>query len=171
MIRLSKHMFSRPTSLMLAGCLAGGLVTLVPVGSASAQCQYEVTVIKGPICGDFGYPPTQVTGINESGVMAGTYLACSLGPDVPFTWTPESGVVPIDLPSGDGGPATDINDAGQVTGWFNPQGSFAGLGFLHDNTGLTIIYPPAGTFLHAHGLNNQAQIVHTSFHIGDEYGC
>lgn len=135
------------------------LAALITVNGAHAQCRYEIAIIQGPRCGIFGYAPTEVSGINRTGMVTGTYRSCLIGPEVPFTWTPESGLLPIDLPPGEGGPALDVNDAGQVAGWFRPQATYGALAFVHDASGLTVIYPPAGSFSQALALNNDGWIV------------
>ncbi len=64
--------------------------------------EYEITaVIVGPFCNDtFHFAPTTGHGINADGVVTGYHKPCALGPDTPFIWTEQGGVVNIPMPTG-----------------------------------------------------------------------
>ena len=86
--------------------LAVATIALLLGASPSAHGQipeeYEITaVILGPFCNDiFPYPPTKGHGITAGGVVAGYYDACVIGPEIPFIWTQDDGLVDIPMPSG-----------------------------------------------------------------------
>lgn len=129
-----------------------------------AQCQYEVTSILGPPCPP-PFPGTATLsgkGINELGEVVGEYAHCG-GDSLPdaFRWSPESGLELIDFPAGTSSSTpTDINDLGQVVGWYNPPSEFGALAFFWDQEGLVTIFPPpGGSWSAAHGINNAGQVV------------
>ncbi len=79
-------------------------VALVLVSSSARVCaqipeRYEITaVIVGPCGNDFS--PTTGHGINADDVVTGYYAVCALGPETPFIWTEQGGLVNIPMPAG-----------------------------------------------------------------------
>ncbi len=146
------------------------IVTLVAAFSCSvgadAQCEYNVTFIQPPPCPFFGPPATFGYGINELRQIAGSHWQCgnSWGDDAAFFWTAESGIGILNMPAGTFDSfAFDVNDAGQVVGWFDVAGDgFSTLGFLCVGNQLTVIPPPAGTFSSAKAISNAGLIVGTT---------
>ena len=126
-VSLVAWQFARPVVLL-------GVLLVIPAlasGRATAQCQYEVTIIQEEDCRPFGVPPVIPQGINEAGHIVGYLNPCVVGLNFPFVWTPESGIVPLDMPPGTNrGRALDINDAGEIVGWFDLTGDeFGDLAF------------------------------------------
>ena len=64
----------------------------------------------------------------------------------------------LNLPTNVNSQATDINDSGQVVGFFMPS-DMTSDGFVLANGKLTILQAPGSTFTQALGENNQGQIV------------
>ncbi len=125
---------------------------MFPAGlSSHAQIpeQYEITeVIVGPFCNDnFHFAPTTGQGINADGVVTGHYKPCSLGPDTPFIWTEQDGVVNIHMPTGfQGGRAFGI-DGPLVVGYASFAGDDLGRqAFIYniDSSALEFIPQPDG---------------------------
>ncbi len=95
-------------------CIAG---TLLATSPAAAQCQYDVTVIQAPdVCGILGPVITTGTGLNENGEVVG-YWSCPVGNDKAFVWTPETGLISLEMPAGVvDARAFDIDNAGDIVG-------------------------------------------------------
>ncbi len=93
-----------PRGVSAVSVTAAGLAALLLGASPSAHGQipeeYEITaVIVGPFCNDiFPFPPTKGQGITADGVVAGYYDACVIGPEIPFIWTQDDGLVDIPMP-------------------------------------------------------------------------
>jgi probable HAF family extracellular repeat protein len=137
-------------------------VLLSSVPSARGQCEYEVAVIRHPPCPPpLGYPPIDGLGLNELGHVVGEHWACDWDEDHAFVWTPESGLVTLDMPPGTyTSTAYDINEASQIVGELSITGDDLGiLGFLRDgDTVTTLGTMPGGTFSTAQAINSAAQV-------------
>jgi probable HAF family extracellular repeat protein len=100
----------------------------------------------------------QVLGLNNTGQAAGYWQAPS-GFDTPFVFNPflppdgQFSLIP-NLPSGVSAQATDINNRGEVTGFF-----VGGNGFLLSAGKLTTLSFPGATETMALGLNDLGQVV------------
>lgn len=108
---------------LLAAALAVG--SIARHASAQIPCGYEVAaVIKGPFCSPFGYPTTIPSDIGEDGTVVGSYAECTIGPPVPFRWSPSEGFESLAVPFGySAGGAQGIDDkTGWVAGSLKPQG-------------------------------------------------
>ena len=127
---------------------------------AEAQCHYGVTLIQGPWCEPFEYPPTHGKGINEAGDVVGYYTSCDIGPEKAFVWTADSGFVTLNIPGANQAWAEDI--AGQfVVGRFvDSDTEFTILAFVSDGVSLTPILPPPGDpLIEAFAVNESGQVV------------
>jgi probable HAF family extracellular repeat protein len=143
------------------GLMAALLVGLGVSAPCPGQCQYEVTIIQAEECEPYGYPPTIGLGLNELGHVVGYYPFCVIGHDVPFLWTPETGMIDLPLPP-DSYEATaeDINDTGQIVGTMTIAD--VGLrGFFYDNGEYTVLPPviPDAGWSTALAINNEGQVV------------
>jgi len=144
------------SSLLAASLIAGALAS-----GAAGQCQYEVTIIQAEECPPYGYPPTKGLGLNESGHVVGSYPFCVIGFDVPFLWTPETGMIDLPLPPDSyEARAGDINDAAQITGSMTIA-DVGFRGFIYDNGGYTVLPPviPDAGWSSASAINDHAQVV------------
>ena len=155
---------TRPGRSLPALALLGLLCcALAGARQSHAQCEYEVTLIQPLPCPFFGPPPTYGRGINELGQIAGSRFLCGngWGDDGAFLWTPETGIVMLDMPAGTFDSfAFDVNDAGQVIGTFDvADDGFSVLAFISEGNQLTVIRPPAGTFSEAYAISNSGQVV------------
>jgi probable HAF family extracellular repeat protein len=94
-----------------------GWLAAFPAARVDAQCQYEVTVIQGPYCGEpFGYPVTKGRGMNEVAGLVGWY-SCDLVADRAYLWTAASGLTTLPIPPGfSAAEASGANDLGHVVG-------------------------------------------------------
>ena len=160
-----RKMLTRPTTSLPSVLLLGLICstpTLVGPRQSQAQCEYAVTVIRPAECPFFGPPPTFGNGINELGDVAGAHWQCgnSWTDDTAFLWTAEIGMTTLSMPTGTSeSSALDVNDAGQVVGWFNiPGDGFSILAFLAERSQLTVIYPPAGTYSQACAISNDGLV-------------
>jgi Ca2+-binding RTX toxin-like protein len=109
----------------------------------------------------------QLLGINDVGQEAGyssldpagqvNQLAYVRGAGGAYTFL-DNATHTLTLPSNVNSQATDISNAGQVTGFFMPTGTTSD-GFVLNNGKLTILQAPGSTFTQALGENNQGQIV------------
>ena len=129
---------------------------------AAAQCHYGVTLIQGPWCEPFEYPPTHGKGINEAGDVVGYYTSCDIGPEKAFVWTADSGFVTLNIPGANQAKAEDI--AGQfVVGWFvDSDSGFTTIAFVSDGASVTPIFPPpGGSLIAAFAVNESGQVVGT----------
>jgi uncharacterized membrane protein len=150
----------RPVLRAAAVAVLLGLMGYSAAG-VHGQCQYEVTIIRGPWCDDvFEYPPTGGAGINEHGHIAGGYRPCDLGPSQAFVWTPESGMVELEMPSGVmSGSGLDITDGGHVVGIMGGYAT-SERGFYYDGSQVIDLGTlPGGTYSQAHAINEQGWIV------------
>jgi uncharacterized membrane protein len=93
--------------------------------------------------------------------VVGYYPFCVIGFDVPFLWTPETGMIDLPLPPGSyEASCGDINEAGQITG----ARTIADVGYrgiVYDNgdyTGLPPVSPDAG-WSTALAINKQGTVV------------
>lgn len=145
----------------VGSCASIGLALLLGlVQAAGAQCTYSVTLIAGPECPPYGTPPTFGTGLNEAGEVCGTYTACTLGPNTPFVWSAETGLVVLQIPSSSEATARGIS-LGYVVGYYeNPHDKLSYLAFLMQGEAFTEIPPPAGgLWIQAYGVNVLGQVV------------
>ena len=134
----------------------------VTATSAHAQCQYDVTIIQAPVC-----PPplpepaaTFATALNDFGEVVGYHRQCDeLTLDEAFVWSPETGLVTLDRPTGFvGARANDINDIGDIVGSLRTNNRFRGALWQGDQV-VDLGIPPAGNFSMASAVNNQSQVV------------
>ncbi len=146
--------------LTLCGVCSSALIV---DGRSYAQCEYDVTVIQGPWCGEiFEYPPTLAKGVNECGDVVGYYSECLIGPNKAFLWTADSGLVTLNLPGAIEAVAEDVSGQ-RIVGFFNdPNDEFGSLAFLRDGANVIPIIPPGATLSHAHGVNGVGQVVGSS---------
>lgn len=156
------HRSARPASrwLWAAGAALGMLLPGV-AGPAHAQCQYSVTVILGPECPPFGFPPIGAEDVTELGAVVGTYRQCTLGADQAYVWTAETGFSTLQLPPGaQFAKAAGANDQGMIVGTWSPDGVAGQQAFLWQ-AGEWLTLPPAGNgiFSGATAINNTRQIV------------
>jgi uncharacterized membrane protein len=124
---------------------------------ALAQLQLTVTILDAP-----GGDGTQLTGINNNGVISGYYLQNNeTGGE--FTW--QNGVfsyfnVPDECDVVTGG----INDSNQVVGYYAPQVDCnQAIGLVYDGATFTYFQYPGAQFTRAYGINNAGLIVGTEF--------
>jgi probable HAF family extracellular repeat protein len=103
--------------VILSGCtdpesVTGGVVVLDPAQAPPLHLSHAAIDL-----GTLGGDQSVATGINNAGVIAGTSLRPD-GRSSAFRWTGNSGMTPLeelgDVCSG----ATDINNAGDIVGWF-----------------------------------------------------
>jgi len=142
----------------LSGALLAGLAAAAP---CPGQCQYEVTIIQAEECPPYGYPPTTGLGLNESGHVVGYYPFCVIGFDVPFLWTPETGMIDLPLPPDSyEARAGDINDAGHITGSMTIA-DVGFRGFVYENGQYTVLPPviPDAGWSGASAINNDGTVV------------
>jgi len=143
------------------GPVAALVVGLATAAGCPGQCQYEVTIIQAEECPPYGYPPTTGLSLNESGHVVGYYKYCVIGPDVPFLWTAETGMIDLPLPPDSNEAwAEDINDAGHITGSMTIA-DVGYRGFIYDNGEYTVLPPvvPDSGWSSASAINNRAQVV------------
>lgn len=144
--------------------LVGAITVLfLLTGRALAQpaCGYEVVVVHPSPCGKLGPPPAQGRGINAFGHVAGHRTQCSDQLDRAFLWTPQKGMVDLEMPEDAfRSQALDVNDNGWTVGWVDISGDdLASLGFLHDGrTAITLGTLPGGNWSEALAINNAGQI-------------
>ena len=141
--------------------LMGVLILAVLAPGAAGQCQYEVTIIQAEECPPYGYPPTTGLSLNESGHVVGYYKYCVVGPDVPFLWTRETGMIDLPLPPDSyEARAEDINNDDQVVGLMihNDYGHRA---FIYDDGEYTVLPPVIHDrgWSYATAINDHAQVV------------
>ncbi len=141
---------TRRRILAMAG-LAAGVLAATNVVCAQLPCGYDVTIIQAPETPPFGFPPTIGFGVNELVHVCGYWTV--LGPDEhAFVWTPETGLVTLDMPPGTSASTASEIDGNQIVGAFDGSGDgFGTLGFLYnyDTCEFIEIPPPAGTFSNA----------------------
>jgi uncharacterized membrane protein len=133
----------RPLTFALALCL----LAVLPAASASPDDPPEYIVHDLGSIDDRG--ETVAVAINDRGEIAG-FGTSSSGLTVPFYWSAQTGFIKIlDTYSGN---ALDINDKGQVVGWFNRNGVI--VGFLWSRRGGFVELP-----LQPVGINDRGDII------------
>lgn len=147
-----------------AKVMVGAIVALLGLrGQALAQpaCGFEVVIVHPNPCGQFGPPPTTGWGLNSFGHVAGHHEKCSNQLDVAFLWTPQTGMVDLQMPEDAvRSRALDVNDNGWTVGWVSIRGDDLGsLGFLHDGeTAITLGTLPGGNYSQATAINRAGQV-------------
>jgi len=102
-------------------------------------------------------PFTQLLGVNDSGRAAG-YWTDAAGNFHPFTWVPGTFTEITTIPGQVSAQATDVNNAGDATG-FNMKTPTTSDGFLDVGGTFTTLDFPGSTFTQALGLNNSGDVV------------
>jgi uncharacterized membrane protein len=124
---------------------------------AFAQLPLTITILDVP-----GGVSTELTGINNNGVISGYYIQNN-ETGAEFTW--QNGVfsyfnVPDECDVVTGG----INDSNQVVGYYAPQEDCnQAIGFVYDGATFTYFQYPGAQFTQAFGINNAGLIVGTEF--------
>lgn len=132
--------------------LFGGSIS----ATAAGQCYYTWQEIPNPpgwVC--------QGGRINNHGHIAGNLA--NIGENMRgYTWTPETGTRVLPFPNGAYDmTVTDMNDAGQVTGWATST-ALGWFGFVWDGSSYTIIpRPDWATQIRPAAINNAGQVVGT----------
>lgn len=85
----------------------------------SGQCQYEVTIIRAPLCSGGGVPfqpGTEPEDISDTGVVVGSYQKCAQdGNREAFMWSEQTGFVTLPRPAGIiSAQALAVSDGGSV---------------------------------------------------------
>ncbi len=128
---------------------------------AQPECGYEVVIVHPSPCGQLGPPPASGRGLNSLGNMAGHRSRCSDGYNNAIFWTPQTGMVDLQMPEDTfRSQALDVNDNGLYVGWVEISGDDLGaLGFLYDGRSvITLGTLPGGNFSQATAINNVGQI-------------
>ena len=92
--------------LWRAGCcaLAAVIAIVATTGPAGAQCMYEVTIIRAPVCPGGGVPEqpgTVAEDISDTGVVVGWYRQCEINSrKEAFRWSEQSGFETLPRPTG-----------------------------------------------------------------------
>ena len=92
--------------LWRAGCcaLAAVIAIVATAGPAGAQCMYEVTIIRAPLCPGGGVreqPGTVAEDMSETGVVVGWYTQCAdFSRKEAFMWSEQSGFETLPRPTG-----------------------------------------------------------------------
>jgi uncharacterized membrane protein len=126
---------------------------------AFAQLQLTITILDAP-----GGVSTNLTGINNNGVISGYYIQ-NFETGAEFTW--QNGVfsyfnVPGECDVVTGG----INDSNQVVGYYAPLTDCnQAIGFVYDGANYTYFQYPGAQFTQAFGINN------AGFIVGREYAA
>lgn len=152
---ICRSVYRATTPIILVGVLG------YSAAGVHGECQYEVTIIRGPWCDDvFEYPPTGSAGINEHGHITGGYRPCDVGPSQAFVWTPESGMMELQMPPGTtSGSGLDITEGGHVVGIMGGYAT-SERGFYYDGSQVIDLgTPPGGTYSQAHAINEEGCIV------------
>jgi uncharacterized membrane protein len=137
------------------------LAALAAAAPCPGQCQYEVAIIQAEECEPWGYPSTTGLDLNESGHVVGYYKYCVIGPDVPFLWTPDTGMIDLPLPPDSyEARADDINNDDQVVGLMI-HNDYGHRGFIYDDGEYTVLPPviPDSGWSYAMTINDHAQVV------------
>ena len=138
------------------------LAVAVTATGAQAQCQYDVTIIQAPVCpAPLEEPPVTIAiGLNELGQVVGYHRQCDeLTFDEAFVWTPETGLLTLDRPTGfDGARANDINDSGDIVGSLRMNNRFHGA-LWQGGQVIELGTMPGGNFSVASALNATTQVV------------
>lgn len=167
--RTTSGRYHPPRRLRRAAAHAGALVALLSAAEASGQCQYEVTVIKGPFCGVWGYPPIWATGLNDAGTVVGFYWSCTIGPARPFTWSQGTGLTSLPIPTGFAeAEARDVNERGTVVGRMRlSETEYYRAVLWQDGNPLNLGTLPGGNCSEASAVNASGQVVgswgHTTY--------
>ncbi|MCH8822910.1 MAG: hypothetical protein IH984_05305 [Planctomycetes bacterium] len=140
------------------------MVCLLMADKANAQpeCGYEVVIVHPDPCGPLGPPSASGRGINAFGHIAGLRTKCSDQLSQAFFWTPQTGMVDVNVPVDTfSSEAADIEGT-WIVGTFNLDGDgLSGLGFLYDSetdefTNLGTLR--GGNFSQATAINSAGQV-------------
>lgn len=127
---------------------------------ASAQCQYSISaVIEAPFdCGVLGAASTEVTTMNDLGVVTGTYN-CVAGAPRPFMWSEEMGFVAIPLPEGmTFAIPEDINNNSELVGQMGDGGPSRAFHY-HDGVWTDLGVLPGAIHMGANAISDAGVIV------------
>ncbi len=104
-----------------------------------------------------GLDDTAAIGINNAGQIVGEYgLFCDVCASRSFLW--DAGAVTTFAPFGAvASAASDINDTGDIVGWWGSGGVEGG--YLYADGEFSLIAPPSASFAEAFGINNQRWVV------------
>ncbi len=148
--------------IRLSRAFAGGVCILLAATGASGQCQYDVTVIQGPdVCGILGPVLTFGTGLNENGAVVGRWNCPASENRRAFVWTPDSGLVTLEIPTGfSGAEAWGINGLGHVVGRITLAAIDRYRAALwQDGQAFNLGTLPGGNYSEAFAINERGQIV------------
>ena len=139
-----------------------GLLGVLALGAdASAQCNYDLTVLEYPINCSIGSVNTRGLGMNEQGTVVGQYKCPIWTTTEAFLWTPEGGFSTLQRPPGViSASAVDINEQGVICGTMIVDG-LGFRGFVYENgewTELPTVLPEAG-WSFAHAISNSGVVV------------
>lgn len=138
----------------------GVLVVVSQTRFASAQCTYDVTPISAPyVCG-FGLPTlTFGVGLNENGVVVGSWRCPLWDHNEGFVWTSDGGFVTIARPPDVTSMfLVGINDNGIVVGTYILSG-VGFRGFIYDRGQfIELPPPPGGSWSQAVAINNTNRV-------------
>ena len=153
----------RSSAVLRPAGIAASVGLFLAGSAAQGQCQYEVTVIRGPTCPIFGIPVTYGYDINELGEVVGSHYQCgdNWADDAAYIWTPKSGLITLDfLPGFMEARAQKLNDLGQVVGiLINRMSKFSFKAALwQDGQVFDLGILPGGNWSHALAINNKGQI-------------
>jgi uncharacterized membrane protein len=104
---------------------------------------------------------TLPNGINDHGQITGAYVAADGAASVHgFIRERRGAITSFEVPLGRLHSVSDLNNRGQIVGYYDEPGFAGGGGFLRDRDGtiITIAYPGAPYTL-VHGLNDRGQLV------------
>ncbi len=154
-IKTINHLLGSP-EWHFAGLFSLGLSLLV-IPPASGQCQYEATIIQGPMCTDGSPAPFFPATLDEQGNAAGA-SSCFLAEHA-TVWTGPGMALP--LPDSGESRALAILDPDHVVGRVDPAGGNALFIATYWLNGQEILLPllPGANTSQSHGINSSIQIV------------
>jgi len=126
---------------------------------ADGQCQYEVTQLEYPIVCALGDVVTSALGLNNHGVVVGSYKCAVWTHSEAYLWTSEGGYVALPLPTGVcSSAAGDISDNGVIVGTFG-GGCSVFRGFVYEDGQYTELPPLQGPYSWADSISNAGLVV------------
>ena len=135
------------------------MATFNPIHSSIAIMLVSSSAIFGP-------PATFGLGLNESGHVVGFHWNCDFNlEDEAYMWTPESGLVTLQMPPGTLlSRSRAVNAAGHIVGEHDIKGDdLCVVGFLFDgNDFVSIPPPPGGNFSTPWAITNAGQVAGTT---------
>ena len=141
--------------------VVSSLGVLALCADATAQCNYDVTVLEYPIDCSIGTVITRGIGMNEQGAVVGNYKCSIWTTTEAFLWTPEGGFSTLRRPPGvTSASAVDINEQGVICGTMI-VGGLGYRGFVYENgewTELSPVLPEFGWSL-ATAISNSGVVV------------